>query len=118
MQIAFNNLSPSIQSQISNLKPTEQVAVMMEIIRQTSTFKEDSNNELNTDYKTVHKLVADELYEQIPILAVSETTVNQQDAEINNNSSSSNNTSSNNTSSNNTSSNNTSSGSIKHVAIL
>ena len=69
MNKVFENLNPSIQSQILKLNDSEQIAVMMEIMRQSS---KNINNETSTTILPTS--MTDELYKQLPILAVQSDT--------------------------------------------
>ena len=104
MNKVFDNLNPSIQSQILKLNNPEQIVVMMEIIRQTSQ-KNMDNNTVST--KILPTSAADELYKEMPILTV----------ETNNNDKQSDTLLSNNTS-NNTTSNTSGDSSIKKISFI
>jgi len=66
MNLLFNNLSPSIQSQILNLNHSDQISVMMGIMKQNAS--QNTNN--ITETTILPTSMADELYKKLPILAV------------------------------------------------
>jgi DNA-directed RNA polymerase II subunit RPB2 len=71
MNLLFNNLSPSIQSQILNLNHSDQISVMMEIMKQNANQNMNKTNET----KILPTSMADELYKKLPILAVENDTI-------------------------------------------
>jgi hypothetical protein len=71
MNLLFNNLSPSIQSQILNLNHSEQISVMMGIMKQNASQNMNTINETTI----LPTSMADELYKKLPILAVESDTI-------------------------------------------
>jgi DNA-directed RNA polymerase II subunit RPB2 len=76
MNLLFNNLSPSIQSEILKLNHSDQISVMMGIMKQ------NASQNMNTINETIilPTSMADELYKKLPILAIeSDTTTSTSD---------------------------------------
>jgi len=75
MNLLFNNLSPSIQSEILKLNHSDQISVMMGIMKQNASQNMNTINEkiiLPTS-------MADELYKKLPILAIESDTTSTSD---------------------------------------
>ena len=72
MNLLFNNLSPSMQSQILNLNQSDQISVMMEIMKQNAS---QNTNSLQNETIILPTSMADELYKKLPILAVESDTL-------------------------------------------
>jgi hypothetical protein len=75
MNLLFNNLSPSIQSEILKLNHSDQISVMMGIMKQNAS----------QNMKTINETIilptsmADELYKKLPILAIETDTTSTSD---------------------------------------
>ena len=72
MNLLFNNLSPSIQLEILKLNYSDQISVMMGIMKQNASQNMNKINETTI----LPTSMADELYKKLPILAVESDTTN------------------------------------------
>ena len=75
MNLLFNNLSPSIQSEILKLNHSDQISVMMGIMKQNASQNMNAINETII----LPTSMADELYKKLPILAVESDTTSTSD---------------------------------------
>jgi len=81
MNLLFNNLSPSIQSEILKLNHSDQISVMMGIMKQNAS----QNMNIINETIILPTSMADELYKKLPILAVESDTITDSTTESSSN---------------------------------